>query len=188
LGLRYELISPGGVNFDASAGRVFRLRGADEFSSGSGLRDAASDWVGAWSASYDPYVTVRQRMRISDGFAITRNEISAELTIGRVEFSTGYIFLESDPSIEAPIDRQELTARSRIRIDRNWSISGNTRRDIENGDFVEVGGGLTYENECCQVNFFVKRDFTESDDAPSSTSVGVLVKLFTLGNQDTTAR
>jgi LPS-assembly protein len=48
-GLRYERISPGGLNLDASAGRVFRLRGADEFSSGSGLRDAASDWVGAWS-------------------------------------------------------------------------------------------------------------------------------------------
>jgi LPS-assembly protein len=188
LGLRYELISPGGIDFDASAGRVFRLRGADEFSNGSGLRDAASDWVGAWSASYDPYITVRQRMRISDGFAVTRNEFSADLSFGRVEFSTGYIFLESDPSIEAPRDRQELTMRAKVRIDHNWSISGNTRRDVELGEFVEVGGGLTYTNECCQLDFFLKRDFTESDDAPSSTSVGVLVKLFTLGNQDDTAR
>jgi hypothetical protein len=34
----------------------------------------------------------------------------------------------------------------------------------------------------------VKRDFRESDDAPDSTSFGVLIKLFTLGNQDNTAR
>ncbi|HUV32418.1 MAG TPA: LPS assembly protein LptD, partial [Devosiaceae bacterium] len=188
LGLRYELISPSGLNLDASAGRVFRFKGADEFSSGSGLRDAASDWVGAWSASYDPYITVRQRLRISDGFAITRNEFSADLTYGRVELSTGYIFLESDPLVDAPIDREELIGSAKVRIDRNWSISGNARRDIENGDFVEVGGGLTYANECCQLDFFLKRDFTESDDAPSSTSVGVLVKLFTIGNQDDTAR
>jgi LPS-assembly protein len=188
LGLRYERLAPGGLNFDASAGRVLRFRGADEFSSGSGLRDAASDWVGAWSASFDPYVTVRQRLRISDGFAITRNEISAELTFGRYELSTGYIFLESDPAIDAPDDRQELIGRASVRIDRNWSISGDARRDIENDDFVRLGGGLTYANECCQIDFFVKRDFTESDNAPASTSVGVLIKLFTLGNQDNTAR
>ncbi len=188
LGLRYERISPGRLNFDASVGRVLRLRGAGEFSSGSGLADAASDWVGAWSVSYDPYVTVRQRLRISDNFAITRNEIGAELTFGRLAVSASYIFLESDPSIEAPEDREELSGRARFRIDRNWSISGNARRDIEQGDFVEIGGGLTFANECCQIDFFVKRDFRESDDAPASTSFAVQVKLFTLGNRDNTTR
>jgi LPS-assembly protein len=188
LGLRYERISPSGLNFDASAGRVLRFRGADEFSNGSGLRDAASDWVGAWSASYDPYVTVRQRLRIRDDFTITRNEIGAELTFGRYELSAGYIFLEDDPAIDAPDDREELTGRASIKIDRNWSISGDARRDIENDDFVEIGGVLTYANECCQVDFFVKRDFRESDDAPDSTSVGVQVRLFTLGNQDNSAQ
>ena len=188
LGLRYERIAPGGLNFDASVGRVLRLRGADEFSTGSGLSDAASDWVGAWSVSYDPYVTVRQRLRISDNFAITRNEIGAELTFGRLAVSASYIFLESDPSIEAPEDREELSGRARFRIDRNWSISGNARRDIERGDFVEIGGGLTFANECCQIDFFVKRDFRESDDAPASTSFAVQVKLFTLGNRDNTTR
>jgi LPS-assembly protein len=188
LGLRYERFSPSGLNFDASAGRVLRFRGADEFSNGSGLADAASDWVGAWSASYDPYITVRQRMRISDDFTVTRNEIGAKLTFGRYELSTGYIFLENDPAIDAPDDREELTGRASIQIDRNWSISGDTRRDIENDDFVEIGGGLTYANECCQIDFFLKRDFRESEDAPDSTSFGVQVRLFTLGNQDNTAQ
>ncbi len=188
LGLRYERISPGGLNLDASVGRVLRLRRADEFSSGSGLADAASDWVGAWSAGYDPYVTVRQRLRISDGFAITRNEIGAELTFGRFSLFGGYIFLERDPAIEAPEDREELFGRAIVSLNRNWSLSGEARRDIQNGDFVEIAGGITYTNECCQVDFFVKRDFTELNDAPESTSIGVQIKLFTLGNQDNTAR
>jgi LPS-assembly protein len=188
LGLRYERISPGGLSFDASVGRVLRLRGAGEFSSGSGLADAASDWVGAWSASYDPYVTVRQRLRISDGFAITRNEIAAELSFSRFELSIGYIFLEKDPSIEATEDREEVTARTSFRIARNWSISGDARHDIENGEFVKAAIGLTYANECCEIALFVKRDFTSSNDAPASTSVGVQVRLFTLGNQDDTTR
>jgi LPS-assembly protein len=186
LGLRYERISPGGLNFDASVGQVLRLSGADEFSSGSGLADAVSDWVGAWSASYDPYVTVRQRMRIGDGFTITRNEIGAELTFGRLAVAANYIFLERDPSIEAPEDREELTARARFRLTRNWSVSGDARRDIELSDFVEFGGGLTFANECCRIDFLVKRDFRESDDAPDSTSFAVQIKLFTLGTQDNT--
>ncbi|MHA1528862.1 MAG: LPS-assembly protein LptD [Alphaproteobacteria bacterium] len=188
LGLRYERISPGGLNFDASVGQVLRLDGASEFSSGSGLSDATSDWVGAWSASYDPYVTVRQRLRIGDGFTITRNEIGAELTFGRFELGARYIFLERDPSIAAPDDREELTGRARIQIARNWSISGDARRDLELDSFVNYGGGLTFANECCQVDFLVKRDFRESDNAPASTSFAVQVKLFSLGNQDDTAR
>ena len=188
IGLRYERISPGGLNFDTSVGRVLRLRGAGEFSSGSGLADAASDWVGAWSAGYDPYVTVRQRLRVSDDFTITRNEIGAKLSFGRFAVSANYIFLERDPSIEAPEQREELTGNASIRIDRNWSISGDARRDLERGAFVQIGGGLTYANECCQIDFFVKRDFRESDGAPESTSFGVLIKLFTLGNRDNTKR
>ncbi len=188
LGLRYERIAPGGLNFDASVGRVLRLRGANEFSSGSGLADAASDWVGAWSASYDPYITVRQRLRVSDGFTVTRNELGAELSFGRFAVSANYIFLERDPSIEAPREREELTGRARFRLTRNWSVSGDVRRDIERGDSVEIGGGLTYANECCKIDFFVKRDFRESDDAPDSTSFAVQIKLFTLGNQDNTTR
>ncbi len=188
LALRYERIAPSGLNFDASVGRVLRLRAADEFTSGSGLDNAISDWVGAWSARYDPYVTVRQRLRINDNFAITRNEIGAELTFGRVALSASYIFLESDISIDAPDDREELAGRASFRINRNWSLSGEARRDIQNGDFVEAALGLTYANECCEIDLFVKRDFTASDDAPASTSVGVLVKLFTLGNQDEPTR
>ncbi|MFQ5567652.1 MAG: hypothetical protein ACE5EU_14975, partial [Paracoccaceae bacterium] len=164
------------------------LRGADEFSNGSGLDDAASDWVGAWAASYDPYVKVRQRLRISDGFAITRNELGAELSFGRVALSASYIFLERDPTIEAPEKREELTGRASFRLSRNWSLSGDARRDIERSEFVNIGGGLTFANECCQVDFLVKRDFRESDDAPASTSFAVQVKLFTLGNQDNATR
>jgi LPS-assembly protein len=182
LGLRYERIAPGGLNFDASVGRVLRLRAADEFTSGSGLDNAISDWVGTWSASYDPYVTVRQRLRIDDNFAVTRNEIGAELTFGRVALSTSYIFLEPDPTIEAPREREELAGNASFRVAPNWSLFGATRRDIQNSDFVDATLGLSFANECCEAVLYVSRAFTSSAGAPSSTSVGVLVKLITLGS------
>jgi len=184
LGLRYERIAPDGLKFDATVGRVLRLREADAFTSGSGLATSASDWVGAWSASFDPYVTVRQRMRVSDDFAITRNDIGAEVAYGRIGLGADYVFLESDPSISAPDDREEVAGRLRLGLDENWSVNGEARRDLQLGEFVEAKGGVTFANECCEIDLYVKRRFTESEDAPKSTTVGVQIRLFTLGNPD----
>ncbi len=184
LGTRYELISAEGFGFEASAGRVLRFRDADEFSSGSGLSGKTSDWVGSWAASYDPYVTVRQRVRIGDGFQVNRNEIAGEIHLGRLDLETGYVFLEADPSVDAPDDREELASRASFRLDNNWSVSGRFRRDLQLEEFVEYGGGLTFANECCKIDLFVRRTFTESEDNPSGTSVGVQIRLFTLGDRD----
>ncbi|HUF86991.1 MAG TPA: LPS assembly protein LptD [Thermohalobaculum sp.] len=186
LGLRYELLGHGPLGLDASLGRVLRPRGLDEFSSGSGLRDAASDWVGTWSVRYDPYVTVRQRLRLGDGLSLTRNEIDAEFAYRRASLGLGYIFLERDPAIEAPRDREELIARAGLGLNRNWTLSALLRHDLENAKVVEAGGGLAFENECCRVELFIKRRATDRRDAPESTTVGLQVRLFTLGNNDYT--
>ncbi|HSF97000.1 MAG TPA: LPS assembly protein LptD [Thermohalobaculum sp.] len=184
LGLRYERIAADRVHVDAAVGRVLRLRDADEFSPGSGLDRTTSDWVGAWSVGYDPYVRVRQRMRIEDDFTITRNEIATDLTFGRFSLTGGYTFLAADPGIEVVEDREEVSGRAAIKLNRNWTLSGEMRRDIQLDEFVEIIGGLAYANECCEIELFVKRRFTESADAPAATSVGVQIKLLTLGNEN----
>ncbi len=186
LGLDYELISPGPIGFDASVGRVLRPRALDEFSPGSGLRGAASDWVGAWELRYEPYLSLRQRLRLADDFALNRNEISARLARGRSSLELGYVFFEDDPAIEAPDDREEIVGRAEVAIDRNWSLSGLARHDLERGNFVEGGAGVAFENECCRVELFLRRRATDRDDAPESTTVGLQVRLFTLGNNDYT--
>lgn len=184
LGLRYELSRPDGIGFDATLGRVLRPEGLEEFSAGSGLRDAASDWVGAWALRFPPYATLRHRLRIGDGFSVTRNELDADLAYGRAGLDLGYIFLEEDPVIEAPRDREEVVARARLGLDRNWTLTGMVRRDLERDQFVEAGAGLVFECECARVELFVRRRFVDREDAPEDTTVGVQVRLFTLGNND----
>ncbi len=186
VGVNYALIAPGGFGFDASLGRVLRPRALDEFSTGSGLRGQTSDWVGAWGLRYPPYLTVRQRVRLDDDLSITRNEIDTRVSYRRSALSLGYIFLEQDPSIAAPDDREEVVARTELGLDDRWTLSGLVRRDLENAEFVEVGGGLAFENECCRVELFVERNFTGREDAPDGTTVGLQVRLFTLGNNDYT--
>lgn len=181
VGLRYERVTAMGVRLDGTIGRVFRLRDADEFSSGSGLSESISDWVGGWSASYDPYVTVTQRVRFTEDFKVTRNLVSARTTFGPLTLAGEYIFLESDPEIGADRDREEISANANLRLDENWSINALMRRDLEVGEFVALGGGIRFQNECCAVNAFIRRRFTDSDDVPAATSFGIQVELFTLG-------
>lgn len=185
LGLRYARVSDDGIKVDATVGRVLRLRDADEFSPGTGLTDAQSDWVAAWAVGIDPYVTFRQRLRFDDDLTVNRNEIGMTAEYGRLRISGDYVFLESDPLIGEPLDREEFSVGASLGLSKNWRVRGFVQRDLQAREFVETGGGITYANECCEVDVFLRRRFTDSDDVPAATSVGVQVKLLTLGTSDT---
>ncbi len=182
LGVRYSLASVGGLGLDATVGRTLRFSDADEFSEGSGLSGAQSDWVGAWSASYDPYVTVSQRLRISDEeLEVTRNEALIALNLAPVNLNVAYVFFDPDEEAGALVQREELTARARVAVGSEWSVNGFLKRDLERREFVNIGGGVRFMNECCAVTAFVRRDFTDQDNVSGGTSFGLAVELFTLG-------
>lgn len=182
LGLRYDVSTDFGLSGDATIGRVLRLQEVNAFSPGSGLADEQSDWVGAWSVAYDPYVTVRQRLRFDDGGRVNRNELLGDISVGPVSLAANYIFLNADPTIGAPADREEVSGQMQLRFTDEWSASGYLQRDLEIDEFVEVGGTLAFANECCAIEGFLRRRFTSSSDAPASTAVGLRVRLFTLGD------
>lgn len=179
--VRYERISDDGLSLDASFGRVLRVRPVNAFSTGSGLRDTNSDFVAAWSASYDPYVQIRHRVRVDDSGAITRNEAGARFEIDPFDLSLGYLFYEADTTIGTATDREEVSGFMGVEIDENWSMTAYAQHDLVAGLFVQYGGGLKYANECCSIEVMVKRTNTASSNDPASTSVSLQVKLFTLG-------
>lgn len=184
LGLRYQRVSNDGIRVDGTIGRSLRLRDADEFSAGTGLTEAASDWVASYGIGFDPYVTVRQRLRFADDFSVSRNEIGLTTNFWRLDASLDYVFLESDQLIDQPLDREEITAELGFRVTDNWILRGVLQRDLDLDEFIETGAGISYVNECCEIDFFFRRRFTNSDDVPASTSFGVQVRLLTLGGSD----
>ncbi len=182
--MRYERVVFDGLRFDASVGRTFRFRRLNAFSNGSGLGGTESDYVAAWQVIYDPYVQLNHRMRVENDGTVTRNEFFGEFTIDPVELTVSYGFYEADPFVGAVTDREEVTAEGAFQFDRNWSISAFLQRDLVVGEFVQVGSTITYSNECCEIDLFINRRFTDSTDAPGSTSVGVQIRLLTLGDPD----
>jgi len=183
LALRYQG-SIGAFDVDASGGRVYRLRSAPGFTANSGLAAPESDFVAFWQARHESDVWVSQRLRFSDDATVARNEIFGTLSIDPLRLVAGYAFFESDPSIGADIDREEVSVEAAVRIDRNWSTRAFAQRELQLGEFVRVGGQITYENECCAIDAFLQRRFTASEDAPASTSIGIRIRLLTLGGSN----
>lgn len=187
LGLRYEVVSDN-FSLDAAVGRVIRFSPAPEFAAGSGLSGRRSDWVGAFNLSVGEFFSIRNRLRLEDDFSIARNELFANVSWGPLAVEAGYFFLEADPTIGAPSDRQEISLGAALDLTDEWTIGGFVQRDLELDEFVLTTATLSFHNECCEIDLFIKRRFTDSDDVPASTTVGVRVELLTLGSGPGDAR
>ncbi|MEM6972310.1 MAG: LPS assembly protein LptD [Pseudomonadota bacterium] len=181
LGLRYERLSDDGFTLSADAGRILRFVEADEFDAGSGLNGLRSDYVVGWRLGFSDIVTLQNRLRFDDDFEISRNEASLELAYGPASLSVGYAFLEAIPEAGAEEDRQEVTSITKMQLTEDWGIQGFLQRDLQENEFVEVGGGVSYANECCALDLIARRRFASSEDSPASTSVGFQLRLLTLG-------
>ncbi|MEL7347376.1 MAG: LPS assembly protein LptD [Pseudomonadota bacterium] len=186
LGLRYERLAADGLALSGSVGRTVRFADADEFLAGTGLTGTLSDYVADWRASFRDIVSIEQRVRIADDGAVSRNEIFGDFAFGPGDLSVGYVFLEASPFATALEQREEITVEGGLQLTQEWGVEGFLQRDLEQDEFVEIGGTLSYANECCAIDMFLRRRFTESEDTPASTSFGLQVRLLTLGASEPT--
>lgn len=182
LGLRYSLLSDSALTVDAAIGRVFRRRESEAFSSGSGLRSRRSDVVADIAVGWQPWITVSSRFRLRDDMSLRRQEIEANLNLGAVDLTTGYVFLSDDTEAGITEDRAEISGEATWAPNRNWQFGGLVRHDIENAELVRIGGRIGYRNECTGVEFFAARDYPSREEASAATQFGVRIQI--LGQAD----
>ncbi|MCI4660954.1 MAG: LPS assembly protein LptD [Neomegalonema sp.] len=183
LGVHYSRVPDAGPEIDVMLGQSFRLRESSAFSEASGLRNAESDLVGAWRVSTAPHLTFGHRFRVSYEGIMRRNEVYASAEYQRLQVQGSYIYLRRDPEAGTDADREEGLIRAMFGLDEEWTLVGDVRRDFENSRFVNASGGLRFANECCEIDFKVKRRFNDVDDVPSSTDFGLVLRLKSLGTE-----
>jgi len=69
-----------------------------------------------------------------------------------------YAFLDgsiNDGSTLGP--QQEFNAFAHLRINDNWSVQVEGRQDLESGNTLEYGGGVTWQNDCMNVSVLATR-------------------------------
>ena len=196
LGLRYQRVSER-LDIHAVLGQVLRFEDADDLAAGSGLGGTRSDLVGAWSASWLPWLSIRQRLRVSEDLDLNRHEVMAGLELDPIELDLGYVSLDDEAglrggefalvddarSFDLPETREEISAAARLALTDNWSVGSFVQHDLGRDELVETGGSITYENECVAVDLGFEKRFTDTEDAPSGFSVGLELRLLTLGTE-----
>lgn len=181
-GIRYDFTSENGFGVEAVYGRVFRTRDNTAFSDTSGLRNADSDHVGALRLRFDPYFDVTARFRADQNdFDLERREIYARASYGAVSAVGSYAFIAEDAFSGFNSDREEISGKAIVRVTEEVSIYGAARHDLEEGRLVDADGGVIYENECCYIDFSVKRRNNDDRDAEDGTNFGLTFRLKSLG-------
>ena len=187
---------PGYDSVEDGSGVAYGLRGQLQFSEGDNMqflfgqhysteRDAIfpytadpgehfSDYVGRVGFHVSP-VDISYRFRLDqDDFTPNRHELRAGYASKWVSFNLDYIALEDDPLLQ---ELEELSSSVSFRLSEEWSMSAYGRRDLNDGQMIYAGTGLTYQNECFTLLLGLSRQYIRDRDVEPDTSFSVRVQL-----------
>ena len=187
LGISYTRYDPAGWSLGATLGRVFRPEPDPAFWEGTGLEGRLSDYVAAASLDFGWGLALVDRALFDDELRFRRNEFAMVYDGERGDLSASYVFLredDSNPFVGPQPETNELALDARYRFRRNWEVRGLWRYDIAEWSNLRAGAGVTYGNECAEIELSLSRRYTSSANVPASTSVGFSVRLAGLGSPD----
>ncbi len=190
LGVEYARHDPDGWSLGVTLGRVLRGSDLQQFPEGTGLDGRWSDYVGALSLEFDWGLGLANRLLLDDDFSFTRNEVAVAYDGPRGGLDASYIYFAEDdtnPFLGPQAETSELALAARYRVLPNWEVRGNWRYDAKRGANLRAGGGITYGNECAEIDLSVSRRYTSSANLPPATTIGFGLRLAGLGASGTRA-
>jgi len=179
-GINYTRLTADGWSVRATLGRVFKLEDDLAFNTGTGLREASSDYVTAVFFDAPFGLGFRSRALFDDGLEFKRADLELDYNSTPFDASASYTFLaedDTDPDLGFLEERQEITLASRYRIRPNWEVSAEWTYDLATSESVSAEGTLTYGNECIEAKLGVERRFTSSLDVTADTQFSFSVNL-----------
>ncbi len=177
VGLNWSRYNADGWRALATIGQVFRSEADPDFTLTSGLQGTKSDILLAGQLNNGKGLTLAARGLLNNDFSFTKAELRAAWVKGDTALSGGYIWLEPDPAEANNDEISELRISGRYRVDQNWLTRASARYDFSESEPLRLGFGLTYQNECVQVNVNVNRRFTSTSSIEPSTEFGFTVAL-----------
>ncbi|WP_102109737.1 LPS-assembly protein LptD [Oceaniglobus roseus] len=182
VGLSWTRFDPAGWSIGTTVGRVYRASDLGQFSAGSGLSGARSDWLAALQLRIGNSFALTQRSLFDDQFDFSRSEARLAWQNARTAIGASYLWLKADAAENRPDPLHEIALDTRRRLSRHWTGSFNSRYDLVNDQAAEAGLGLQYRSECLTVDLSLSRRFTSSTSVEPSTDFGVNVSLAGFGS------
>ena len=194
VGLDWQLKMPE-WQIDTNVGQSYSLDSDREIlPDGTGLSEKVSDFVGRTQVRYRDFLKLTHRFRLDkDNLAIRRNEFDATIGSRKTYAEVGYLRLNRNIStVEDLQDREELRAAVRLAFARYWSVFGSgvfnlTDRNedptlsSDGFDPVRTRLGIAYEDDCIELGFTWRRDYTDAGDAERGDTFQLYFSLRNLG-------
>ena len=185
-----------GIAIRANIGQSYRLDDKPSiFPDGTGLADRFSDYVGRATIRYREFLSLTHRFRLDkDNLAVRRNEIDATIGSRQTYATIGYLRLNRDINLEDLGDREELRFGARWKFARYWSVFGSTIVDLtsraedpfntsDGFESVRHRLGFAYEDECLEVGFTWRKDYTATGDGRTGSTYLIRLSLKNLGRR-----
>ena len=156
---------------------MFRADSDSDFNLTSGLQGTASDLLIAGQLQTANGWSLAGRGLLNGDFSFAKAELRAAWQQRYVGASGSYVWQEPDPAENVDDEISEVRLVGRYTVDQNWFTRATARYDLSESEPIRYGLGVTYQNECVQVNMTVSRRFTSSSSIEPSTEFGFTVAL-----------
>ncbi|GJL92208.1 MAG: LPS-assembly protein LptD [Hyphococcus sp.] len=172
VGVSASAILPNGISIEGSLGQQLRLQETNAFNDSSGLGEKSSDLVGSLNVRLGPKAGVESRFRIDNTSGdIQRAESIAFYRDKRFQANLSYVRLNEENVANNLVRREELTARGRVKVSRNWSVGGAWRLDLESNQTIRQDFTLGYEDECSTFGLTYSRDRTRTSNLKPDNAI-----------------
>ncbi len=181
-GVAWTRFDPDGWSMGATIGRVFRDDDLSQFSEGSGLDGASSDWLATVNFNLDDSLVLTGRLVMDDDLSVTKGEARVTLNGPKLAVASSVIWAVADPLENRPEPTQEVTFDARSRVSPNWTAKLSGRYDFVADRGTVAGLGLEFLNECVRFDVSLSRRFTSSTSVSPTTDFGLSLDLVGFGS------
>ena len=190
-GMRWSIYSNNVGSASAFIGQSYRFSDDGEFSPDSGLGKHSSDYVGKVGInSPQRGFAFNYNFRLSKGtLTPVRNELDFALSYSFLRLSGYYLDIKEISTEFSQIPRrQEIGANLYTKLNKYWGAYIYETYDLtKGGSPIEIGGILSYEDECFGLSTQIKREYTKERDYTGGLSVMFSITLKTLGTVNTSS-
>lgn len=181
VGISWTRIDPSGWTLGATLGRVFRDAPATSFSTASGLGGSTSDWMFALTAETADGLSLAGRVITDTDLSAARSEVHIAYAADRFSVNSGYIWSIADATEGRTAQVSDFLLGGSYQINPWWTARAAGRYDFNGDSYRTADFGLTYRNECLNVDLSLSRRFTTSTTVSPGTTVDFSVKLVGFG-------
>ena len=179
VGGRYQANFENGSYLEVIGGQSFQIAGANAFSTvdhaltgvGGGLSNDASYGVLGAYGSFIPGLTFGAKTQLdTSAWKLARFGAGASYANSGYGATLDYRFIAANPGVGQIADQHEVFGELTIPVADYWSLKGNAAWDLRANSWLQVGGGLTYDDGYLTFGANARRT-GPTHVSPDSTSV-----------------